>query len=332
MINERNEKRFLIALLLAILIHCLLALFLFIHKKITTIEEQLSRHEALNKEQRKAPVVFQHDEEPQKTIDPSFFQELSTPAALIPGASSEKTITDAENIPAPNALQQAEAEEQAEPIVEEDSETNMQEHENALPENVAEPLPETPSQAGVATQQRAPRKKRSRRSRQPHILKRTYADAPKLKNVIEGFSKFMHEEGNNAHLERAGSRNGFFDPEEAKLIAYYNKVIEFFKHADTTYPDYVSRAISYFIEKHPHLLQFGATCKLVIARNGTLEEIKLLESSGIREYDELIMTRFKQAAPYPPIPQHLKREKIIFPIYIYSPVTSSSGAFISFKG
>lgn len=348
LINERNDKKFLLALLLAIIIHLIIALFIALHKSLNLAKEELMVNELLNKEinkikRQQAPVTFKNDEQPpegkkesQQTIDLSQLNTLQHEAALIPGASSDKTVIDAENVAAPdqedheeNKLDQPhetfddmpaqEEQEIEEPI----QPTPMQQQPSAL-EKTMTSTTHTLEPKKDALQKRGRRKKRATT---PVILKREYKDAPKLKNVIEGFTTYMNQEGNNAHLERAGSKNGFFNLEEAKLIAYYNRVIDFFKKTDPDYPDNVVRALRWHAEKNAGKKEIGTTFKLVITKDGKLEEIRILESSGVQEYDDFIKEKFKKAAPYPPIANHLNKEKIIFPIYIYTLLKSPRVGF-----
>src|SRR3990167_463766 len=148
--------------------------------------------------------------------------------------------------------------------------------------------------------------------------KTSVAAASQLAKITQGFVNYMKEEGNNQFLERQG--NGKFDPHEAKLISYYNKVISFFHKAarmnNSTFNDIVSR----FVNMNPSVRRIEVGLKLIIKKDGRLEDVIVVYRSGYDDYDRHIIRTFENAAPFPPVPDHISKDELAFPIAIYTPL------------
>lgn len=129
----------------------------------------------------------------------------------------------------------------------------------------------------------------------------------------------MNEEGNNPYLERNGSKDGKIDFEEANLLRYFNKLIDFFHNASEPFSDQIQKLILRYLEKHKDEGRIAGYYRLIIGPKGELEDIRVINESGLKEYDRMIVEQFKRAAPFPPIPKHLKKDKVVFPITIYTP-------------
>ncbi|MGQ9608327.1 MAG: energy transducer TonB [bacterium] len=56
--------------------------------------------------------------------------------------------------------------------------------------------------------------------------------------------------------------------------------------------------------------------KLVISKDGNLEKIDILESSGYEILDETAIQSIRDAAPFPPIPEEIKKNKLELSIYM----------------
>ena len=142
--------------------------------------------------------------------------------------------------------------------------------------------------------------------------------ASQLAKITQGFVNYMKEEGNNQFLERQG--NGKFDPHEAKLISYYNKIISFFHKAarmnNSTFNDIVSR----FVNMNPSVRRIEVGLKLIIKKDGRLEDVIVVYRSGYDDYDRHIIRTFENAAPFPPVPDHISKDELAFPIAIYTPL------------
>lgn len=61
--------------------------------------------------------------------------------------------------------------------------------------------------------------------------------------------------------------------------------------------------------------------KLVILKNGTLENVEIIESSGHKTLDEAALQSVRDAEPFPPIPEGINKEKIEVSLYIVFKMT-----------
>lgn len=61
--------------------------------------------------------------------------------------------------------------------------------------------------------------------------------------------------------------------------------------------------------------------KLVILKNGHLESVDIIESSGNRALDEAALQSVRDAEPFPPIPEGTNHEKIEMSIYLVFKIT-----------
>ena len=360
--SKKENRKFLLALLFAFIVHIIIFLLLYFQEKIDSTRKwinlkDLYQTEDIDKQKYKAPVTFEPTKpeetkpeppQPEKKIEkeeappkeepkaPKFPQfkpeDFLSDAALIPGASSNKTILDAGNN---KVLEIEDGKEETEETLDETvSETTdevtettdtveIKEEQTVLPQIAA---PEITKRTREKITPKVGPTKTVTKKKMPLILKRETSSAPKLKNVIEGFTKFMNEEGNNAHLERRGSNNGTLNYEEAKLISYFNKIIEFFKSAQETYPEFLIQAITNYARKNPFALKLQTYFKLVISSDGKLKSISIIEKSGVPEYDDFLSAQFQHAAPYPPVPKHLNKDEIIFPIGVYTLLKAPPGS------
>lgn len=61
--------------------------------------------------------------------------------------------------------------------------------------------------------------------------------------------------------------------------------------------------------------------KLVILKNGRLESVDIIESSGNKSLDEAALQSVRDAEPFPPIPEGTNQEKIEMSIYLVFKIT-----------
>lgn len=380
--SKKENRKFLLALLFAFIVHIIIFLLLYFQEKIDSTRKwitlkDLYQTEDIDKQKYKAPVTFEPTKpeetkpeppQPEKKIEkeeappkeepkvPKFPQfkpeDFLSDAALIPGASSNKTILDAGNnkvleiedgkedvrIPllasdSPETVGELHRDEREDSTLGQTEETKeiLEATQESFTEVTEQPAPYTSPDTAKGSIKKAAtavsnKTKTVTKKKMPLILKRETSSAPKLKNVIEGFTKFMNEEGNNAHLERRGSNNGTLNFEEAKLISYFNKIIEFFKSAQETYPEFLIQAITNYARKNPFALKLQTYFKLVISNDGKLKSISIVEKSGVPEYDDFLSAQFQHAAPYPPVPKHLNKDEIIFPIGVYTLLKAPPGS------
>lgn len=150
------------------------------------------------------------------------------------------------------------------------------------------------------------------------ILDRSIPDSPKMPYLLEGFTKFMEEEGNNQYLWRSGT--GFsHDVKDAKHITYLNKIIEFFySAADRNNTNWQQDVYLYAKARKLSTIQTGL--EIDIAADGKLKSINVIEESGSPVYDRVIVDQFKRASAFPPIPKHFKKDNFKFRIRVFTPI------------
>lgn len=150
------------------------------------------------------------------------------------------------------------------------------------------------------------------------ILDRSIPDSPKMPHLLEGFTKFMEEEGNNQYLWRSGT--GFsHDVKDAKHITYLNKIIEFFYSANDKNNTSWQQDV-YLYAKANRLSTIQTGLEIDIAADGKLKSIKVIEESGSPVYDRVIVDQFKRASAFPPIPKHFKKDNFKFRIRVFTPI------------
>lgn len=64
-----------------------------------------------------------------------------------------------------------------------------------------------------------------------------------------------------------------------------------------------------------------AEIKLVLLKNGHLENVEIIESSGNKSLDEAALQSVRDAEPFPPIPDGINQEKIEMSIYLVFKIT-----------
>ncbi len=140
----------------------------------------------------------------------------------------------------------------------------------------------------------------------------TFAD------LARGFIQTIKNEGQDL-LERKGNENIRPDLEEMKLISYKQKVVWFIQNA--------FRIRCYEEPPHPESIVKCYTL-LMLDGEGNIINVQLVYSTGVTEFDRYYLDVLKSAAPFPPIPQHIKKP-FVFPFtMIYytrnNPTTSAS--------
>ena len=130
----------------------------------------------------------------------------------------------------------------------------------------------------------------------PVTKKLTFAD------LALGFIQTIKNEGQDL-LERKGNENIRPDLEEMKLISYKQKVVWFIQNAFR---------IRYNEEpSHPESIVKCYTF-LMLDGEGNIINVQLVYSTGVTEFDKYYLDVLKSAAPFPPIPQHIKKP-FVFP-------------------
>ena len=71
---------------------------------------------------------------------------------------------------------------------------------------------------------------------------------------------------------------------------------------------------------NPSAIRIEVGLKLIIRKDGTLEDVIVVYRSGYSDYDRHIIRIFENAAPFPPVPDHISKTELAFPIAIYTPL------------
>jgi hypothetical protein len=332
-----NDRTLIICLLIALILHLFLALTLFIKfddsNKVPPFTKNIP-----NLKPESAPVVFYEEEkepEPKKDI-----QKISN---LRPNSSNSKTkeqddkkepqekidqlqkkdLIKKEIEAAEKLLKPIEIDEKPKPrlterakLIEEQSKKlreKIDAHKNIQPKEIKEP----PKKPTLNIDKK--HKESSTIAHASRLIQSDQSMLPKLANLTKGFINYMKEEGNNQFLERKGDSDKI-DPHEAKLISYYNKIISFFHKASRPKMMEFNRVIEAYISRNSGSLKIEVGIKLIINKDGSLADIILMHNSGFNAYDNYIIKTFEDAAPFPPVPDHLSKDEFIFPIIIYTPL------------
>lgn len=349
-----NNKTLLICLIIALLLHILVSLSLFIkhenstnsslEKKQETIDklkELLSQKQeisSLKPSPYSAPVVYYDEDELQ---EPQPQQQQQPEKQETKTQEQEKQIVKAEiKEPKPIEKEIKAVEKPVEKLKEKKQEittkkNTLQDRVKIIEQKTEElkkKIAQKVEQAKKAQAQKKPAAKpvtKKEVSNEPKIMnakisaqprqQTSAAYVPNLANLTQSFVQYMNEEGNNQFLERKGNSDKF-NPHEAKMVSYYNKVISFFHRCARPQLSTFSNLVENYMSLNPGAGKIEVGLKLIINKDGSLAEIMLTQNSGFNPYDNHIIKIFQEAAPFPPVPDHLSKDELIFPINIYTPL------------
>lgn len=198
--------------------------------------------------------------------------------------------------------------------------------ETKQPTPMPEPLPGTPKteqpepqtalqklQTATSESTAAPEKKKRRRRRKktasdgqsdkiasPINKKLTFAD------LANGFVNTLNRGGQD-YCDRDGDESIRPDHAEMKTLSYFNKLIWYMQNSwrqdsqahTFTLPSGIKDSIISYVTIH-------------LNKDGSLIACSLVESCGYQEMDQFVLRGIQNAAPFPPIPNHLKKETISF--------------------
>ena len=323
-----NHRTLIICLLIALILHLLLSLTLFVKFDTSKTKELLAQKDSSSlKPAPSAPVFMYDEEEPQpvqKTSDTKLmpsntnqeqpeqtkFQKKEnkrTTEAKLKSQKIKDEVDQAEKLLQPIEIDKPQEMRDKIKIIEEKS----KEIRNKI-DNIAQQQEKTQN-TNLSEHSTIENAKRLIQSDQ------AIKALPKLANLTQGFINYMREEGNNQFLERKGNSDKI-DPHEAKLISYYNKIISFFHRASRTTTNEFSQIVERYVSMNSGAIKIEVGIKLIINKNGSLADIILMQNSGFRAYDNYIMKTFESAAPFPPVPDHLSKDELVFPLMIYTPL------------
>lgn len=135
-------------------------------------------------------------------------------------------------------------------------------------------------------------KKQEPQTAQPSKEKRN------LFTMTKGFIENLKNEGDD-WLERKGDESKRPSFEELKYLAYEQKITW---QLQSAWNRHFSRHCKDSFEGKVIGVDFS------IAASGTLQKCILLQSSGTKELDDMILESIRLAAPYPPLPKHFGTE------------------------
>ncbi|MFH1461585.1 MAG: TonB family protein [bacterium] len=129
-------------------------------------------------------------------------------------------------------------------------------------------------------------------------------EPPKRKSILamtKGFLQNLKDEGND-WIKRDGDDNKRPDAQDLKQISYDQRIAWCFQNETGILYSQMP-----FQEKRSLLSGFrmNPTVFFTINENGYLNKISIIQSSGSSNFDKHVLTAFKNASPYPPIPKHL---------------------------
>lgn len=129
-------------------------------------------------------------------------------------------------------------------------------------------------------------------------------EPPKRKSILamtKGFLQNLKDEGND-WIKRDGDDNKRPDSQDLKQISYDQRIAWCFQNETGILYSQMP-----FQEKKRLLNGFkmNPSVFFTIDENGYLTKILIVQSSGSTSFDKHILTAFKNASPYPPIPKHL---------------------------
>ena len=137
---------------------------------------------------------------------------------------------------------------------------------------------------------------------------RTIGESPKDKSTIvkkrsivamtKGFVENLKNEGND-WLERKGDDNKRPSFEEMKYISYEQEVNW---HLQNSWKQ------NFGCRPWEKVIEGKAVIDFKITLNGDVKDVKLLQSSGYSELDNIILKSVHLAAPFPPLPKHFGKD------------------------
>ena len=275
----RTISPFLISFLLHIL---LLLLFLFFAFSPHDFKSPLTKKHLITDE----PIILTtltpsrgllHQPMNQQTQTPSPHMSLSTQAQQAPQPMTQKAETK-------SARQE----------IEQSSEKTES---NAVPAGLTKLTELQQDNKPAKALNKASENKETTKPAQERVIQR-----PRRRNLLALTGAFikdqLHQEGNSI-LERNGVRK---NPtlEELKYLSYQQKVDEQLMTSWRMVSGHHPRRES------PHAPCSGAAAiNFEIEQDGSLAFVRLVQSSGSREFDRLVVEAIKHAAPFPPIPARL---------------------------
>jgi len=160
------------------------------------------------------------------------------------------------------------------------------------------PMQETLQQEdGTRAATPAPKKVRRKKKKRPSQQKTTANNLALLAQMTQGLIDQMTNEGNNT-INMAGAKNGIPTDEQLKYERYVARLIGCIQNA-------FHIQWNNFINKRT-VFTYCAT-HIAIGRDGQVQEVQVIQSSGFKDIDQLMINVIKYASSsFPPIPSYIK--------------------------
>lgn len=323
--NEKPyERQFRWLLLLAFLINLLFLFFIFF-MNFDTQDLLFQQPEDM---QNNAPVVFDTMPEEPLPEPPPQPQEL---AALKPRASQFGATPLQQEEPefSPGAYdplipefmgkdeQDNEQAEQQEQEVEKNIEQKEVKEEQEAPKSEADEMqpvlfkPETKPQEAqklqkVSTLTQGQQQKASQRNNNNGNQAKIASPIEKkltFNDLATGFLASWQNDGND-WLERQGNENIRPDMEEMKYLSYLQKIAWYMQNA-------WQRQDRVMLQNAPSEVVVTHV-RLTIDKLGNLKQALMVKSCGFAQLDNAVMQGIREGGPYPPLPEHFKKDIMTF--------------------
>lgn len=313
--KRRHISLFLLIIIISILLH-VIGLFLFLSWKYETnfFNNAITpAHDQQRKQQPSVPEM--HDNQHDDSSD--------MPAELRSRASSFGAPVVFQDMP--DQQEQQKTEEQKD-VVEKEEETTQQEttesekaqepvqeiQEEPATHNDMEPSPEqttqeepSPDGVQIAPTPAAPQRKKRRKKKkvtsdlQTDMHASQSHDQPSMTfaQLAQGFLDTL-DQGGQDWFSRKGDPKKRPDFEELKYLSYTQKIAWYLQQAWHAQPPTITRAV-------PNAVLY---VHLIINKEGELVNLIVLQNSGVDEFDTAILQGIRTAGPFPPLPEHFKKE------------------------
>ena len=155
--------------------------------------------------------------------------------------------------------------------------------------------------------------------KKPSLTKKS----PTLAQLATGFMQHMAQE---SPMAVKSNTSGIASREQIMHLNYCHKIIEC-----------LSNSYKICRSQAPHYNQSQRACiQLAVNKNGSINKVTILQTTGSIQLDTFLVNLFKDAATsFPPVPDGLKSDPYILPLFNIDSIASfqnSQGWYIDYKG
>lgn len=183
-------------------------------------------------------------------------------------------------------------------------EASANESDAQLPQSLETPTPDKNSSETKVQSSDAnllPRRKRRKKNRRSSAAQATAHGAGiqtrqlTFADIAQGFIESLKHEGDD-WLKRDGDTNRRPDEGEMRYLSYIQKVVWYLQNS--------------FRQTEPKQWPTAAASvsfKITLNKEGEIHDLRCLQSCGNEKIDSFLRKRITQAGPFPPLPDHFKR-------------------------